>query len=1016
MGLFLGVLSPLVSTFGEEQPIDFNRDIRPLLSDRCFACHGPDNNKRKADLRLDTREGALAPLDDEGSLFTVVPGDPDKSELFYRIITDDPDDLMPPPESKLPGFTEDEIALLRRWIEQGANYSDLWTFVSVTKPEEPDVEGEDWVRNPIDSFVLEKLEAAGIAPSPEADRRTLIRRLSFDLTGLPPTPEEVDAFLADESSDAYEKVVDRLLASDAYGERMAVEWLDAARYADTSGYQYDWFRTMWRWRDWVIDSYNRNQTYDDFLTWQLAGDLLPDATLEQKIATGFNRNHPFTIEGGVIDEEYRVSYVSDRVTTMGTVFMGMTLECARCHDHKYDPVSQKDFYQLYAFFNNVPEKGFVGGKPLSAPPAIPAPTPEQEARLSEVEEQRKSLHAVLMKANPALDAEQKEWEASLSSPWEIAFPSDSNSSAGTVFQKQQDQSLLATGTVPGKDINTFRLDLDPSTEVTGIRVEALTHESMVGNGPGRSSNGNAVLTEIEIFHLDADGKERKRSIAKVAADYEQKGYEVAGAIDGKPKTGWAFDGNSNHAPHWIAVGLEEPIPPGAETSVYVRLRFESQFGGHSFGRIRLALTSLANPTEAVAGSELSKLLEKPESDRSGAEREKVKRAFRSQHVSLREQARELARLEKEKTDIEAGIPMTMIMSDDQPRETFILERGMYDKPMEKVVAEVPENLPPLPEGAPANRLGLAQWLTSPDHPLTARVAMNRLWHQLFGVGIVKTVNDFGSQSEWPSHPGLLDWLAAEFVESGWDTQAMIKTIVSSATYRQRSDTSRKLLDQDPENRLLARGPRNRMSAEMIRDNALAVSGLLSRKIGGPSVKPYQPPGLWEELTNRKNFQQVYEADTGEDLYRRGLYTIWKRAAHHPMMATFDAPNREVCTFSRSTTNTPLQALVLLHDPQFVEAARKLGERLVTNDRRVESWIQQGYEIVLARKPSEEEAGLLQDFLAGERERFRSNPEEARELLAVGDSEVPSDLDPVELATATMLARTILNLSETITRH
>ncbi len=996
-----------------EDSIDFSRDIRPLLSDRCFHCHGPDHKERKAGLRLDTREGAMAPLDEEGTLFTLVPGDPDKSELFYRIITEDEDDVMPPPSSKLPGFSPEEIDLLRRWIEQGASYRDLWTFVRAERPALPEVANAKWARNGIDHFVLAKLEREGLAPSPGADRATLLRRLSFDITGLPPTVEELDAFLADESADAYEKVVDRLLKSNRYGERMAAEWMDAARYADTSGYQYDWFRTMWRWRDWVVESYNANQPYDEFVTWQLAGDLLPNATLNQKIATGFNRNHPFTIEGGVIDEEYRVSYVSDRVTTMGTVFMGLTLECARCHDHKFDPVSQKDFYQLFAFFNNLPEKGLVGGKPLSAPPSIPAPTAEQAAALVEVNAKHQATLTAMMRPDPGLDERQGEWEVALADPWTPVRPLTMISAGGAAMELLEDDSVLVTGKAAARDIYDFTLTLPAGETVTGFRVEALTHRSMFEGGPGRSANGNAVLTGTELY-VGAEDAEKQLKIGAAVADYEQEGFPAKSAIHRYPDAGWAFDGNRNHADHWIVMELREPFTAENETRLRFSLRFETGYARHSFGRTRISLTSLPNPTGSDAG--IRAIAAKPPEKRSAADKERMRRAFREQQPELAETVATLTKLETQRAEIEAAIPMSMIMSDALPRETFVLARGAYDQRGEKVAADTPENLPPLPDGAPRNRLGLAQWMTAREHPLTARVAVNRLWHQVFGVGIVKSVNDFGSQAEWPSHQQLLDWLAVEFMESGWDTKALIKLIVTSATYRQSSDTSAALLSRDPENRLLARGPRQRMSAEMVRDNALAVSRLLSPKIGGPSVKPYQPPGLWKELTNRKNYQHVYAPDTGDGLYRRGLYTYWKRAAHHPMMATFDAPNREVCTFSRSVTNTPLQALVLLHDPQFVEAARHLAVRLMRESNTVDGRIRLAYRVVLAREPSANEQLLMREFVQAEAAALRENPDEAAKLLAVGASPAPDDVDPIELAATTMMCRAVLNLSEAITRH
>ena len=995
-----------------EESVDFSREVRPLLSDRCFHCHGPDQKKRKSGLRLDTREGAMAPLDEEGKFFTLTPGKPDKSELFYRVTTTDEEDMMPPPDSKLPRFSAQEIDLLKRWIEQGANYSDLWTFVRAERPPLPEVKQSQWPKNEIDRFILSKLEKEGLAPSPEAHRTTLIRRLSFDLTGLPPSVAEVDAFLSGTSPNAYEKVVDQLLASERYGERMAAEWMDAARYADTSGYQYDWFRTMWRWRDWVIESYNQNQSYDQFVTWQLAGDLLPNATLDQKIATGFNRNHPFTIEGGVIDEEYRVSYVSDRVTTMGTVFLGLTLECARCHDHKFDPVSQKDFYQLYDFFNRLPEKGLVGGKPLSAPPSIPAPTREQSAALAKIEKQHSSAYAALMKPDAALEKQQAQWESELADPWKPVTPLTMKSDGGATMTMLDDRSVLISGKAAARDIYEFTATLPAGETLTGFRVEALTHKSMVGGGPGRSANGNAVLTCARVF----TGKDSKNWLraGRAVADYEQQGFPASNAIGPYPDSGWAFDGNTNHADHYIVMELKEPFTAGDDTKLRFELRFETGYARHSFGRTRISMTSLPKPAGNVA--DIQAIAAKEPAKRTPAEKIKIKRDFRERQPDFAEIAAALTKLEEQRKAIETEIPMTMIMSDSLSRDTFVLDRGLYDKPGEKVSAGTPENLPPFPKGAPRNRLGLAQWMTHRDNPLTARVAVNRIWHQIFGVGIVKTVNDFGSQAEWPSHRQLLDWLAVEFMESGWDTKALLKLIVTSATYRQSSGTAAKLLSRDPENRLLARGPRNRMSAEMVRDNALAVSGLLSKKIGGPSAKPYQPPGLWKELTNRKNYQHIYQADTGEGLYRRGLYTYWKRAAHHPMMATFDAPNREVCTFSRPVTNTPLQALILMHDPQFVEAARKLAERLHRESQDLTGRIRLAYRMTLSREPTENELEIMSQFVGAELKSLRQNPDEAAELLKVGAAPASGDIDPVELAATTMMTRAILNLSEAITRH
>ena len=1013
---------PLVGIAADDA-VSFTRDIRPLLSDRCFQCHGPDEKNQKAGLRLDTKEGALAPLDDDGTIFTLVPGDLDKSELWYRITTDDEDDLMPPPDQAGLTLSADEKNLIRRWIEQGAEFEDLWSFVTPESPEPP-VSGrsQKWARNPIDHFVFARLESEGLEPSPQADRHTLIRRLSYDLTGLPATPEEIESFVEDKSPDAYEKLVDRLLASDRYGERMAVEWLDAARYADTSGYQYDWPRTMWRWRDWVIDAYNDNLSYDQFITWQIAGDLLPEATLAQQIATGFNRNHPFTIEGGTIDEEYRVSYVSDRVTTMGTVFLGMTFECARCHDHKYDPVSQQDFYQLYAFFNQVDEKGRIGGKPAFAPPAVPAPTEAQAAELAAVVAKISSLRETESGDEAEQEAKQVAWAQAIpESAWEVVRPESFTSEGGASLELLEDESVLATGKNPGREIYTFRIPIESAGDaLTGFRVEALLDESMTAKGgPGRSGNGNAVLTQVEaslVMPEKAEGLPLE--IASAEADFEQDKYPVAHAIDGNPKSGWAF--HASHQDHVAAFRLVEAaeVEPGA--MLEVTLKFESGFAGHQFGRVRLAVSGSPEPSLEDAGSQFRVIADKAPAERTQEESKKLREAFlAATDPAWRKRQGEIRKLETQKAELEKAIPMTMIMNDAKPRETFILDRGAYDQQTERVEADTPSQLPPFPEGAPRNRLGLAQWLTMPENPLTARVTMNRTWHQIFGAGIVKTVNDFGSQAELPTHPDLLDWLAVEFVESGWDLKEMIKTIVTSATYRQQSETSPELMDRDPENRWLARGPRHRLSAEMLRDGTLAIGGRLVEEIGGPSVKPYQPAGLWKELTLRPGFMQTYEPDTGENGRRRSLYTFWKRAAHHPMMATFDAPNREVCTFSRGVTNTPLQALVLLHDPQFVEAARGLAQRILTEppaNAEDESRLRFAFLAATGRTPKPVEVQALSELLSEERDAFAGNPAEAESMIAIGNLPIPEGVDPANLAAWMMVARALLNLSEVVTKH
>ncbi len=801
--------------------LSFNRDIRPILSANCFACHGPDKHARKADRRLDTREGALAELE---GVRAIVPSDVEHSELPLRISSTDPDEIMPPPKSDKK-LTPEQIATLKKWIAQGAKYEPHWSLIAPVKTALPERKADTPVRsgsagaeetadrsvrftNPIDAFIVARLEKEGLTPSPEAAPTALIRRMTFDLTGLPPTPAEVDAFLAEsngshgsiKSHETYARLADRLLASPRYGERMTRDWLDLSRYADTHGYHLDSGRDMWLWRDWVIAAFNANMRYDQFTIEQIAGDLLPNATDEQKIATGFHRNAMINYEGGALAEEYLTQYVKDRVATTATVYLGLTLQCAECHDHKFDPVTQKEFYQMYAFFNAVPENGIDGSRGNAAPLLMRA-SPEQSARLAE-----------LQAAKARIDAEVKDAE-------QPAF------------------------------------------------------------GP---------------------------------------------ALDKKTAAAKAFQ---------------------------------------------------ARATAAA----------------------------------------------KAHDDFKKTIPSVMVMQQaEKPRESFVLLRGEYDKHGERVEPGVPASLPPLAADAPRNRLGLAQWLVDPRNPLVARVTVNRFWQSIMGTGIVKTSQDFGSQAEWPSHPELLDWLAVDFVESGWDVKRLVKMIVTSATYRQSARLTPELRARDPENRLHARGPRFRLGAEEIRDTALAVSGLLVGKIGGPSVRPYQPAGLWEELSSRQDSDkfsaQKFVQDHGESLYRRTMYTFWKRTSPPPSLTTFDAPDREKCLVSRERTNTPLQALVLMNDPTYLEAARKLAERMMTEGGASPAErIAFAFRLATARMPSENETRALVALFEKQRARFSAAPEQAAALLAIGESPRNEKLDATELAAWASVASTILNLDETVTK-
>ncbi len=1008
------------------EPLQFNRDIRPILADNCFRCHGVDSAAREADLRLDRRTDAI----DSG---VISPGEAEESELLRRILSDDPDEVMPPPKSRQE-LTNEQKTKLRQWIVDGATYEEHWSFVPPVKAELPNVaptlrggESEQPAsrsaattlqtpRNGIDPFILERLTREELSPSPEASREKLIRRLSFDLTGLPPTPEEVDAFVADKADSAYEDLVDRLLKSSRYGEHMAGYWLDAARYADSNGYQYDTERTMWPWREWVIKAFNNNMPFDQFTIEQLAGDLLPDATTQQRLATGFNRNHPITIEGGVIDEEYRTEYVIDRLTTTSTVWMGLTMGCARCHDHKFDPLTRADFYRFFAFFNNVPEKGNSGFAPL-----LRAATPSQQAELDEIAKSTASVETELSAFVGQIAAQQAAWEVKAServeNQWHVVTPDAMKSTGGSTLTLLDDSSVLAGGASPGND--DYELSFkSTASETTAIRLEAITHDSLPHKGAGRAFNSNFVLSEFEVTFVPPGDSaiQTKVKLASVTADYEQKGFEIAQSIDSNLGTGWAVDGPTRKENSTAVYILDKPLrmPEGSTLQIALRHHFGST---HTIGRFRISITN--DPNFAIP-QDVSSSLATASENRTDAQRRVLTDHFVS-HVAEGEMGtlgKRLLELHTRQREIEASFPESFVMAEmPTPRDTFMLIRGQYDQFGDKVTAATPEFFPQPPKDAKLDRLTLAKWLVSREHPLTARVFVNRLWQQIFGVGIVRTAEDLGTQGEWPTHQKLLDWLAVDFMESGWNVKQLVKTIVMSATYRQSSDISAELAARDPENRLLARGPRYRMSAEMIRDNALAVSGLLVEKVGGPSVYPYQPAGLWLEINNRPGYSKEYPMGSGDDLYRRSMYTYWKRTLPPPAMAAFDAPEREFCLVRRSRTNTPLQALVMLNDPQFVEAARHLAERVVTEGGHdVDSRLVTGVRLTLARTPNSDELQELRDYYKSELAYFQNDQEAARALLAVGHSSRIEELDVVEHAAYTSVARLLLNLDETLTKN
>jgi hypothetical protein len=1033
---------------GAEEPlpavVEFNRDIRPILSNNCYQCHGPDQAKRKADLRLDLEAEALA---DRGGYRAIEPGKITESELYLRVTAEDEDERMPPPKS---GRMLDrrQVELLGRWIAQGAKWQKHWSLLPPRRPALPDVNDKASPHNPIDRFVRARLEREGLAPAPEADRATLLRRVTLDITGLPPTPAEDDAFLADCAPDAYEKVVDRLLASPRYGERMAVRWLEAARYADTNGYQSDGERFMWRWRDWVIDAFNHNMPFDQFTIEQLAGDLLPNPSLEQQIATGFNRNHRGNGEGGIIPEEYAVEYVADRVETTSTVWLGLTVGCARCHDHKFDPITQKDFYQLFAFFNNIAEQGRAV-KYGNSPPLIPTPTREQQAELATIEHDLAAAETRFKALAPDLAEAQKAWEkeaaesprgkidwtltAGLLARFELGGHTSEREGRTNDARFRGGEPAFAPGRtghaaafdgsrfVDAGDLagfgfyDSFSLAawVYPEGERGGTILSRMTDTARADGYSLAIVSGKLQLNLVKRWLDDALRVQTVRTFEPgcwhhVIATYD--GSRVAEGVriyvDGKPEP--------------LEVLLDE-LNQSFRTSEPLRIGGGGGPGDRFHGRIddaRVYRRALGiEEAELVANPDrIDEILAAHAPQRNRSQARKLHAYFLASHApeQIQRSHERLLAVRRRRDALVEGFPTTMVMQElPAPRPTFLLIRGQYDKREEKVESGVPGCLPPLPEGAPRNRLGLARWLVDPANPLPARVAVNRFWQLYFGTGLVKTGDDFGAQGEWPTHPELLDWLATELVRSGWNVKALQKTIVTSATYRQSSRLTAALHQRDPENQLLARGPRLRLPAEMIRDQALALAGLLVEHQGGPSVKPYQPEGLWKDLAEVTDYPQ----DHGPSLYRRSLYTFWKRTVAPPEMLTFDSPTRETCSVRFTRTNTPLQALTLLNDVTFVEAARLFAQRLLTEGGcTTDERLTFAFRLATARRPSPAELEVLRRDLAENLAHFQADTKAARALASVGEAPRPETLDLVELAAYTATANLILNLEETITKE
>ncbi len=1014
---------PLAATAAVAAPLEFNRDIRPILSENCFQCHGQDASKREAKLRLDERDSATRARD---GIAAIVPGQPGESEMLRRIASTDASEHMPPAESHK-SVTSAQAALLRQWIAEGANYQKHWAFEPARRPALPAVRNSNWVRGPMDRFILGRLEREGLAPARAAAPEAWLRRASFDLVGLPPTLAELDAFAADvaqRGERAYIAAADRLLASPHFGERLAIDWLDAARYADTHGFNNDSSRTMWRWRDWAIEAFNANLPYDRFITEQLAGDLLPKPTLEQRIATGFGRNHVINSEGGIIEEEYRVEYVADRVRTLSTVWLGLTMECARCHDHKFDPVTQRDYYRLFAFFNNVPEHG-EDGRVANAVPMMPAPTREQQAALAAQEHELATLDAKLRAPRTAwrmtteMSARAEALIAQARTARETAEAGAKGVALLTSYETPPSDPVLRTipaakfdlGGKAGATVSFWlRPDADNPRDVallSGIDYKGSAADAQYAKG----SEVRLIDGEIEVrlsSRYPAYALVVRSEAAGLRADlWRHVAVSYAGGRNLAAVR--IFVNGAEVATRALYDGLQAEPPKrdmlvgGDNAKDSARWRGELRSlrgfaGAISVAALRTELLATVDLTEQGDALREMLLLE------SGASQAQFSRRHElwGTHLALRR-----------------SLPTAMVMQETpQPRGAFVLSRGRYDAPGDPVEPGAPETLlAPWPQGAPRNRLGLARWLTQPRHPLTARVVVNRFWAQLFGTGIVKTLEDFGSQSEWPSHPELLDWLAREFVDGGWNVKALFKSLVLSATYRQSSAVTPALLARDPENRLLARGPRVRLPAELIRDQALAVAGLLEARIGGPSVFPYQPEKLYEGIVVGAEYPGTkWLLSTGPDLYRRSLYTFWKRTITHPAMTSFDAPDREFCTVRRSRTNTPLQALTLWNEPGYVEAARQLGARMLREAADDAARVRLAFRCATARQPSADETLVLTTALQRMRGEFAAHPDDAGRLLRVGAMPADPLLNPTELSAATSVASMILSLDETITKN
>ncbi len=989
------------------EKVDFARDIAPIFVKRCTECHGPD--EQKSGLRLDNKAGAFK--GGKSGVPTITPGHSSTSELLRRVTTDDADDVMPPKGARLePG----QVAALRAWIDQGAVWPETdvakhWAFIKPTKPEPPRGKSS-WAHNEIDRFILDRLDKEGLKPSREADRRTLIRRLSLDITGLPPTPEEVEAFLKDRSANAHENLVDRLLASPHYGENISRWWLDLARYADSNGYQVDLARSMWPYRDWVINAFNRNMPFDQFTIEQLAGDLLPNATLEQKVATGFNRNSKINDEGGGDAEEYRTKAVKDRVATTSTAWMGLTMMCAECHTHKYDPITHEDYYRFYALFNNTTDAGNY-----SVEPTLPVPAPDVRGKVEHLRSQIARRQEELKAAEARLPLEQAAWESRMAAKtnvWTVLNLTNLVSVGGATLTNLADGSVLATGLNAMYDTVTYEAETDLKG-ITAVLLEVLPDPSLPQNGPGRwGKTGNFILDEFGVYLGPTN-----LAFARATADWEQQYYRAEHAVDRNPKSGWAI-GPRFGKRHFLIAEFREPIRQPGRLS----FRFDHYHGNnHVIGRARLSATTETDPAALwPVEPEMREILGIKSAERTDAQRAQLAAYYRTVSPAVRAIERELIRLNEREAELAAARYVSLVMQErGDRRETYIHNRGNFLDRGKTVGPGVPAFLPQPSTNEPMNRLTLARWIVSPENPLTARVTANRLWERFFGIGLVATSDDLGLQGEAPSHPELLDWLATEFMRTGWDIKALQKTILMSATYRQSAAVSSAALKKDPYNRLLSHGPRFRLDPEVIRDQALAVSGLLNPAVGGPSVYPVQPANLWKEIgfLRPEIGMDEWPLSEGPDLYRRGVYTFWRRVATYPLFATFDAPSREVCNVRRPRTNTPLQALAALNEATLLEAARVFAQRILQQGGpSLGKQIEFAYELCAARPPSRFERNRLTRFLQKQLAEFKNDPAAARDLIGVGSAPRPADLDPAELAAWMMGANVLFNLDETLTKE